>query len=138
MKNTAFIRGMFSSALEARVQLACVLTHRLAQVAKFEGASIRTVSGVRGGFSVLRTCHPTQARSSAPSHKEPSQVPGAERTLWSRMAFLALALARAGSFRATFEDKILMSDIVFCRSAPGPAPLMQPLATTEPGPQSSP
>jgi len=63
-KNTAFIKDMFNSSLE---------------IAKFEGASIKTVSGIRGQIK--------RALSKPEGH-----------------------------FRATFEDKLLMSDIVFLRA----------------------
>ncbi|CAG9331632.1 unnamed protein product [Blepharisma stoltei] len=66
-KNTAFVKGMFNSQLE---------------VTRFEGAKIKTVSGIRGMIK----------KSSRDGIGPP------------------------GTYRATFEDKILMSDIIFLRT----------------------
>ena len=75
-KNTAFVSGMFNSALE---------------VSRFEGAALRTVSGIRGTIKKA-------LKSGEGVH---GQKDGG---------------VKEGSFRASFEDKLLLSDIIFLRT----------------------
>ena len=68
-KRTAFVRGLFTSALEA---------------AKFEGAAVRTAAGLRG---IIKKAATDRAAKGAP-----------------------------GTVRISFEDKPLLSDVVFLRA----------------------
>ncbi len=72
---------MFNSALE---------------VAKFEHAKIKTVSGIRGSIKKAVNAKNDMKGSADQGHHQLGRLP-------------------PGTFRATFEDKVFMSDIVICR-----------------------
>jgi len=114
-RNTAFIRDMFNSQLE---------------VAKFMGAAIRTVSGERSAdvigtaamspplpMALNRSCFHCCSSCCNAAHFLVVSFPGIRGQIKKAVTNTQGQFnGPPGSFRATFEDKILKSDIVFLRT----------------------
>lgn len=97
-KKTAFVKGMFNSALE---------------VSKYIGAEITTVSGIRGQIKKQENFS-GNISNLIPKIKD-KEVKGVDSEELDTVN-LESNINKGGCFRATFEDKILKSDLIVLKT----------------------